>query len=103
MLNCHMPDTYAASMAKSSKIRLLTFELRGRVRQCFTRGWSRSENLVSDDSFSICEHPGRYRISEYEPMCTGGRACGDSEKKKTSVSINAWCLRSGTKKFNKTS
>ena len=82
MLNCHMPDTYAASTAKSSKIRLLTFELRGRVRQCFTRGWSRCENLVSDDSFSICEHPGRYRISEYEPMCTGGRACGDSEKKK---------------------
>lgn len=59
---------------KSSKLRLLTFEMRGRKRNCYTRGWSHSANLVSDGPCLIPEHLVKYHIPEYEPMPESARA-----------------------------
>lgn len=58
---------------KFSKLRLLIFEIRGRVRQCFTRGWSHSAKLVSDETFAIYERRVKYHIPEYEPLPESGR------------------------------
>lgn len=58
---------------KSSKLRLLTFEIRGRVRRCFTRGWSHRGKLVSDEAFAISEHGVKYHIPEYEPLPESAR------------------------------
>lgn len=60
---------------KSSKLRLLIFEIRGyRPRRCFTRGWSYRANLGSDNSQIIREDLVKYHIPEYEPMPDSARA-----------------------------
>lgn len=59
---------------KSSKLRLLTFETRGRVRNCFTRGWSHRAKLVSDEATAISERLVKYYFPEYEPLPKSARA-----------------------------
>ena len=85
---------------KSSKLRLLTFEIRGFVpRRCFTRGWSHSANPVSDGPHIIREHLVKYHIPEYEPMPDSARALtwrNDCER-------NRFVLEERSKMFNKTS
>ena len=60
---------------KSSKLRLLIFEIRGYTpRRCFTRGWSYHADLGSDNSQMIRERFVKYHIPEYEPMPGYARA-----------------------------
>ena len=77
---------------KSSKLRLLIFEIRGvPPRRCFTRGWSPSANLVSDGPHIICEHLVKYHIPEYKPMPDSTRAKSrlERERERERVLIDA--------------
>ena len=84
---------------KSSKLRLLTFEIRGLIpRRCFTRGWSHSANPVSDGPHIIREHLVKYHIPEYEPLPKSARAVTWRTQCETDRLLLKW-----SKKFSKTS
>lgn len=59
----------------TSKLRLLSFEVRGYVpRRCYTRGWSFNNPAEALDSYLICEHLVKYHIPEYEPLLNHARS-----------------------------
>lgn len=74
MKECATSCIHSKRDKSSSKLRLLTFEIRGRVRQCFGRGWSRRGKRVSDEAYAIPERCVKYHIPEYEPLPSYARA-----------------------------
>lgn len=96
---CEVATSLISITEKSSKLRLLTFEIRGCVpRRCFTRGWSHGANLGSDNSHIICEQLVKYHFPEYEPMPDFARATW-----KTHCEAQPYLLETWGEKFDKTS